>query len=181
MEYVDCERGWLRAGDAAGRAARGGLGGGRLGMELDGVGSAREIGRIDGLGDSLLRFVELRRACASRKAATEIRCDVSDAMLPPRGRGVGDTKELGGDCADSCATLRFEGLGDASGTTWRKDMRWKDSAESGGRGASGAVSSPFGFVGLDFLRSRAQLKNPPLALDALADCSFCNGRGSGRL
>lgn len=29
----------------------------------------------------------LRRACASRKAATEIRCDESDAKLPSRGRG----------------------------------------------------------------------------------------------
>ena len=29
----------------------------------------------------------LRRACASRKAATEIRCEESDVKLPSRGRG----------------------------------------------------------------------------------------------
>ena len=72
-----------RAGDAVGRIARGGRGSGRsaaiLSVLLDSSGLGERADRLD-------RFVELRRACASLKAATEIRCDESEAMLPPRGR-----------------------------------------------------------------------------------------------
>lgn len=39
-----------------------------------------------GLKEDTGEFVALRRACASRKAATEILCE-SDAALSPRGRG----------------------------------------------------------------------------------------------
>jgi hypothetical protein len=54
----------------------------------------------------------LRLACASRKAATEMRCEESELTLAPRGRG------LGGGASDE-----LEGEG---GLTCRKDLRLKE-------------------------------------------------------
>ena len=45
--------------------------------------SVDDGGRKEGTGE----FVVLLRACASRKAATDIRCEDSEATLSPRGRG----------------------------------------------------------------------------------------------
>lgn len=45
--------------------------------------SVEDGGRKEGTGE----FAVLLRAWASRKAATDIRCDESDAALSPRGRG----------------------------------------------------------------------------------------------
>ena len=59
---------------------------------------ATESGRIVGLGDPLVRLVELRRACASRKAATDMRCDESEeATLAPRGLAGGASDVFEGD------------------------------------------------------------------------------------
>ena len=55
---------------------------------------ATERGRIVGLGVPPVKFVELLRACASRNAATEMRCeDSEEATLAPRGRDGGTSDE----------------------------------------------------------------------------------------
>ncbi len=70
-------------------------------------------------------FVELRLACASRKAATEIRCDVSEATLPPRGLGMGEVNEADGDGG----TPTSGPPNGETGLTCRKDLRLKESEE----------------------------------------------------
>ena len=101
----------------------------------------------DGTGEA----AALRRAWASRNAATDILWDESDAKLPSRGRGRTGGSMTGGDS-----------LGD-SGRTCRKERRLKESEsrEISGKGAD--AGGEVGGGGLDFLRSRlAQEKNPPL-------------------
>lgn len=58
----------------------------------------------------------LRLAWASRKAATEMRCEESELTLAPRGRGLGS-----GGASDELE--RFVGDG---GLTCRKDLRLKE-------------------------------------------------------
>ena len=104
----------------------------------------------DGTGEAAV----LRRACASRNAATDIRWEEStEAKLPSRGRGrTGGSMAADGDS-----------LGD-SGPTWRKERRLNESVsrEIAGSGADAGGDLGSG-GGLDFLRSRlAQEKNPPL-------------------
>jgi hypothetical protein len=119
------------------------------------------LGRIDGAGEPAW----LRLAWASRKAATEMRWEESDAMLSPLGLGLaGGSKEegdAGSDGAiDALDTGRATGLpgfkvrlrrdddaeaggGLASGRTCRKDLRLKDegvSDEVGVRSISGTCN-----------------------------------------
>lgn len=76
---------------------------------------------IDGTGE----FVALRRAWASRNAATDIRWEESLAKLSPRGRGRtgGSNESIGGE----------SGLGEVEREeeTWRKDFKLKESAGGG--------------------------------------------------
>lgn len=104
--------------------------------------SVDDGGRKEGTGELA---VLLR---ASRKAATDIRCDESEATLSPRGRG----RAGGGSRVNS------EGGGSACGggespRKWRKDLRSNDSG--------GAAT---GDEGLDLVRSRAQDSSPFLFL-----------------
>lgn len=80
--------------------------------------SAGEGGR--GLGDRPFEGdgepAILRRACASRKAATDMRCcDESEYTLSPRGRGVGVAREM--------LEVLLAGVGEEGGMTWRNDLR----------------------------------------------------------
>lgn len=69
-------------------------------MRSDVTEFAKEIGRIVGLGDPLTKLVLLLRACASRNAATDMRCEESaEATLAPRGRAGGKSEVGEGDLA----------------------------------------------------------------------------------
>ena len=75
---------------------------------------AKEIGRIVGLGDPFTKFVLLLRACASRKAATDMRCEESvEATLAPRGRAGGRSDVGEGDFAGKqlCGEVDRDGSG----------------------------------------------------------------------
>lgn len=99
-------------------------------------------------------FVALRRAWASLKAATEMRCDESLAWLPPRGRGRGK-----GSFSDG---LPEGGLSEGGDVTWRKALRLNESGV--GRVRTGGELEESGREGLDFVRARgrAQENKPPL-------------------
>lgn len=103
--------------------------------------SVDDGGRKEGTGE----FVALLRDWASRKAATDIRCDESEPALSPRGRG-----RAGGGSRDNSDGGRSDsGEGDST-CTWRNALRLNDSA-----GRTG------GDEGLDLVRSRAQDRSPP--------------------
>jgi len=102
-------------------------------------------------------------------------------MLPPRGLGDGETKELGG--GGVFATLREEAFGEMSACMCLNDLRLKvESVGSGGSGGSDGTEAlddstgRVGFVGFDFVRSRAQLRSPfEVDFDVAAELSFCIG------
>lgn len=107
-----------RDGPAGGRTARGGLGGGVSEFTEFDIDMGRGSGC--GLGDPRARLVELRRACASRNAATEMRCEESvDATLSPRGR---DACKTYGAVGDSRLSRLFGTVGEDA-CICLKDMR----------------------------------------------------------
>jgi hypothetical protein len=101
-------------------------------------------GEAEGVGE----FAVLLLACISRKAATDMRCEESDAMLSPRGlgRAAGIAGGIGGGDGDSERSMV------GSARTCRNALRLKEESISSREGGGGA---------LDFLRSRAQEKMPP--------------------
>jgi hypothetical protein len=103
------------------------------------------VGReAEGVGE----LAALRLACISLKAATETRCEESDAMLSPLGRAGGIGKEF----EDKSSELVGESV-----RTCRKDLRLKDASISSCEGGGAA---------LDFVLCRAQAKIPPDFLEA---------------
>lgn len=109
--------------------------------------SVREGGRSK-IGDDVGDPAVLRRAAISRKAATEMRWEVSEAVLPLRGRGrTGGSR--GVDSEESAE-------GD-SGRMCRNDLRLNEESSLTSRVSSGGATSP----GLDFLRSRCAHANSP--------------------
>lgn len=96
--------------------------------------------RIDGTGDP----AALLLAWASRKAATEIRCDESEAVLAPRGRATG-----GGGVNDAVDVMDLVGDG---GRTCLKDLRLNEAESGERRGADeGLALCRDGFDGVEFV------------------------------
>lgn len=101
-------------------------------------------------GDDVAELIVtvLFRAAISRKAATDIRCEESEATLSPLGRGLAGGSNAGLDNVESEA-------GD-SGPTCLKALRLKESELTLTSSLGGAS------VGFDFLRSLcAHEKSPP--------------------
>ncbi len=134
----------------------------RLRTWLDATPQSRSTGD-DGAGE----FVALRRAWASRKAATAMRCDESLAKLSPRGRGLGRGSRHS-DWGGGSELEREEVM-------WRKDFKLNESNELAGSCARAEEDWDWrdggGTAALDFVRplGRAHENRPPF-LDCFGGC-----------
>ena len=90
------------------------------------------------------------RAAISRKTATEIRCELSEATLFPLGRTGGVLNGL-----ESAEGGRGTSTTGESDPTCRNDLRLNEAAERS------TLSSGGGGGGFDLLRPLAQARNPP--------------------
>lgn len=119
--------------------------------------STREGGRRR-TGEEFGEPAALLRAAISRNAATEMRCEESDATLLLRRRGrTGGTR---GARVEGLALDNDESADGDSGRICRKDLRLNESsAATSSESCAGESAASEGF---DFLRSRwAQPKSPP--------------------
>lgn len=85
---------------------------------------------LEDLGEGTGEPAMLRRACASRKAPTEMRCDDSPT-LGPRGLGNGDGDGLGTSRAGVGTWISNE----EEGPTWRNDLRLKEESDKSSKGS----------------------------------------------